>query len=226
MRNAASIVVLATLTLYAGHGVGRDLKSRAITDAESVLAVYVEDWSLSSTGKPSLIAAIWSDGHAVWSRDRIRGGSPFFKAVLPHDVVLATLNRLKRDGVFNQPDLGRPRFGPEATFTTILVRFEGAELRLRSWHEPAESQGKIVATEAGLEPLANLPRLRRLRDQPAEYLFYRFAWNELKRSILDLIPSAGDLVEGDAILSHGTLTWGERPLPPKSRGGGHAEAMN
>src|SRR5437764_3969488 len=44
---------------------------RPITEADSVLAVYHQDWGLFSRGTPAIILAIWPDGHAVWSEDRL-----------------------------------------------------------------------------------------------------------------------------------------------------------
>ena len=35
---------------------------RPITDAESILAVYREDWGLHSSGEPAIIFAAWPDG--------------------------------------------------------------------------------------------------------------------------------------------------------------------
>jgi len=35
---------------------------RPISEAESVLAIYREDWSLGSSGEPAIIFAAWPDG--------------------------------------------------------------------------------------------------------------------------------------------------------------------
>lgn len=51
--------------------------SRRLTEAESVLAIYAEDWGLASDGTPKLILALWPDGRLVWSSDQMAGGPPY-----------------------------------------------------------------------------------------------------------------------------------------------------
>jgi hypothetical protein len=188
-----------------------DVPMRSITGAEGVMSVYVQDWGLGSHGHPSLVVAVWSDGRAVWSHDRNRGGGPYQTAKLPKAAVRATLVRLKRDGVFGQSELRRPWLGAEPSFTTVFLRFEGQELQMRSWHEPAELSGLVIATESGLEPLRNASRFHRLREQSSEYLFFRFAWNEVTRAIFDILPVAGEGIMGKTVMERGVLSWHESP---------------
>src|SRR6516164_2031205 len=48
-----------------------------ITEADTVLAVYAEDWTLWNTDIYRIIIAIWPDGHVVWSENRLGGGAPY-----------------------------------------------------------------------------------------------------------------------------------------------------
>jgi hypothetical protein len=53
--------------------------TRPITDADSVVAIYREDWGLLSSGSPAIILAAWPDGHIIWSGDHVKGGVPYFR---------------------------------------------------------------------------------------------------------------------------------------------------
>lgn len=51
---------------------------RPITQADTVMAVYHEDFGMRAWGRPDLIFAAWPDGQVVWSRHRLRGGPPYY----------------------------------------------------------------------------------------------------------------------------------------------------
>ena len=73
---------------------------RPISDAESVLAVYRQDWGLSSGGEPAIIFAAWPDGFIVWSSDRLMGGPPYRSGHIDPKRVTALLSRFDKDGLF------------------------------------------------------------------------------------------------------------------------------
>src|SRR5262245_10000586 len=89
--------------LLASLPVGLDEKPRLrpIESADSVLAIYPEDWGLGSpTRVNAAILVVWSDGHAIWSNDRLHGGAPYFAGRVEPEKVVALLKRFEDDGLF------------------------------------------------------------------------------------------------------------------------------
>ena len=178
--------------------------SRAITEAEGVVAIYAE-----TDGPPRMILAAWPDGHVVWSEDRLKGGAPYFVGQVPPARVSAVLSQVEREGAFANRQLANPRFGPDASFTTVFFKKGSSQLKMASWHELAEADGRLVARSHGLTSLANERLLEALRKEPAEYLFYRLVWAELRTLGASLIPSEGHRVNGEVLKRGGTITWRE-----------------
>ncbi len=189
--------------------------TRPITDADAVVAIYVEDWRLASLGTPKLILVVWGDGHVVWSEDQVNGGAPYRSGQVSAKRVAAMLTQIAKDGAFDDQKLRRPRFGPDSRFTTILVKAEGRELEMQSWHELFEQHGKTVETSAGLEPLSGRRRLDVLRQEPADYLYYRFFWSEIRETVARLIPSENASISGEILMKHGVVSWRESATKSK-----------
>ena len=181
--------------------------TKPITEAETVLAIYTNDWGLRASSGPQLIVSVWGDGTIVWSSDHLKGGPPYLTAQVDPNDVSATLDRLAEIGVFELPQLNRARLGPDSQFTTLLVRTGGKELEMDSWHELYESNGKVVATDRGLTGLDGKKLLLALTEQPADYLHYRMTWLELRLSAANLIPKAGEETAGVPVMLRGTLSW-------------------
>ena len=184
--------------------------NRPISAAPAILAVYEEDWGRPSSGGPGLVAAVWGDGYAVWSENPLVGGPPFYAARVAGGRVNSLLARLAGDGLFSDERLSQIHFGPDARFTTLLVRSGGKELRMQSWHEWAEHDGRAIATGSGIEPLQGRPRLSVLRAQPADYLYYRAVWGELRSAIQGLLPARGHPVTGEAVMVQRAISWKTR----------------
>jgi hypothetical protein len=117
-----------------------------------------------------------------------------------------------RDGVFADNNLANPHFGPDAQFTTILLRYSGKQLRMNSWHEVSEQDGRLFAGSGGLTALSE-PRLNALRKEPPQYLYYRAVWGELRAFAASLIPATSNLVAGDVSMKAGVITWVEASAP-------------
>src|SRR5262249_23309746 len=109
-----------------------------ISSADTVLAIFTQDWGLRSAGGPRLVLAVWDDGKVVWSEDHLEGGSPYRAAAINPGRLKSLLSRLENDGHFSDDNLSRSHFGPDSRFTTILVRSGKKELKMRSWHELGE----------------------------------------------------------------------------------------
>jgi hypothetical protein len=95
---------------------------RPISNAESVLAVYRQDWGLFSGGKPAIIFAAWPDGFVVWSGDRLKGGPPYRAAHIDPRRVTALLSRFDKDGLFADERLNDAKIGPDSQFTTLFIK--------------------------------------------------------------------------------------------------------
>ena len=200
-----TLVSLLMATQFCSAAIAQEAKS--ITDAETVVAIYTNDWGLRSSSGPKLIVCLWGDGSIVWSDDKVNGGPPYFTAQVKPEVVSATFKKLLDIGVFDVPRLKQSNFGPDSKFTTILVRTEGKELKMDSWHELYESGGKVVAGEHGLTGLEGKKLLPVLAEQPTDYLHYRMTWSELRLNAANLIPKSGTESTGAPAMLRGTLSW-------------------
>src|SRR5437762_340377 len=114
MSRSAVASVLLVACASALHAAEPKLAVRPISEAESVLAVYHEDWGLFSSGDPAVILVAWPDGHVVWSGDRVKGGAPYRAGRVDPKRVAALLARCDTDGLFADEKLNRPHFGPDA----------------------------------------------------------------------------------------------------------------
>src|SRR5262249_39714631 len=124
-------------------------KSRPLSEAAEVFAVFTQDWRWGGHDD-NLVMAIWGDGHIVWSENRISGGSPYRSGSLDPKKTQAFLAQMQQGGFFNDKDLADVHFGFDSLFTTILVKHKHKEMRMASWHELAEVDENFVATSYGL----------------------------------------------------------------------------
>lgn len=182
---------------------------RAITEADSIIAVFTQDWGLASAGSPKLILTAWPDGYVVWSEDRIRGGEPYFAGQVARARVSAVFDRVTRDGGFDDERLAQACFGPDASFTSILFRHGEREVKMDSWHEMAEAEGRTVARSCGLSALSSERRLAVVKKEPAEFLYYRLVWSELRGLASSLLPPESHPVAGEVRREGGALSWHE-----------------
>src|SRR5262249_23693310 len=151
-----------------------------ITEADAVAAIYREDWGRASTGGPAIILAAWPDGRVVWSGDRLRGGAPYRGGRVDPQRVSALLARFDRDGLFADENLNQAHFGPDSQFITVFVKSGARKVKMRSWHELFEAREGLVVTSHGVASLDDRRRLDVLRQEPADYLFFRLVWSETR----------------------------------------------
>jgi hypothetical protein len=182
---------------------------RPITQADGVVAIYVQDWGRASDAMTKVVLVAWPDGYIVWSEDRIEGGAPYRAGRVSPVRVSVVLERIERDGAFGDKRLAQPCFGPDSRFTTILVKKAGRQLKMDSWHELAEAGGRVVARSCALTPLSSERRLDVLRKEPAEYLYYRLVWAELRGRASSLIPLESQSVKGGVVMKEGIMAWRE-----------------
>jgi hypothetical protein len=188
---------------------------RPVSTADTILAAFTtEGWVKESTG-PRLIVAVWSDGFAVWSDDRLRGGSPYRSGSIPPQRLKGVLAALKEKGFFDQPNLDLLHKGYDSASTVLLAHDGNAKIRMESWHELYEADGKRVATSRGMRALYGQSMLEVLRREPADYLYYRLAWGELRKGIDSLNDIPGKSIKGSLFYDAGEVYWkGERGTAP------------
>lgn len=123
MRFLTCALGILSLTCLATPATCEEIAARPIEKADSILAIYPEDWGLRSSARiPALILAVWPDGHIVWSKDRLMGGAPYFAGQIDREIVSSLLLRLEQDGVFADKSLNNANFGEDSKFTTLLIR--------------------------------------------------------------------------------------------------------
>lgn len=186
--------------------------ARPISESETVLAVYREDLGLASMDEPALILAAWPDGLIVWSIDRLKGGPPYRTGRVDPGRLAALLNQFDRDGVFADQGLNAGHFGPDSQFTTLFVKAGKKQVKMSSWHEVFEDGGGLVADHRGVSALHSRHKLQVLRDTPADYLFFRFVWSEVRRQLTELIPAKSQVAQGRPVMNAGKLSWSESDI--------------
>lgn len=189
---------------------------RPITKADTVLAVYTDDWGLHSSGEIKLLVGIWSDGHAVWSDNQVRGGDPYRSGFVEPTKLHTLLARLERDGAFADKRLAGSHFGPDSKFTVVFVKAGERLLKMESWHELYEEGGAVVDTSAGLVPLDGRKREDVLQRQPKDYREYRAAWKQIRELARALLPKTSYPVKGMLTMKEGLVTWVEEAAAPPS----------
>jgi hypothetical protein len=187
---------------------------RPISDAESVLAVYREDWGRASSGRPGIIFAAWPDGFIVWSDDRLMGGPPYRGGHVDPRSVTALLTRFDQDGLFADKSLNVANFGPDSQFTTVFIKSEKKQVEMSSCHELMEESDQLVADHLGAGFLDGRRRLDVLRKARADYLFYRFVWSETRIKLADLILAKSTAIAGEPVMKARKLSWQE-PAPTR-----------
>jgi hypothetical protein len=208
------VPVAIVLTLVSAASAAEDL-SRPITGAKSVLAIYTFGFRHSANGLSPhrLIFAAWDDGRVLWSENSVQGGIPYREGKIDPARLRSLLEQMAKDGLFGNKLLEEPKFGFDASTTVIYAKSVEGTLKMQSWHELYESNGKVVATQNGLGALDGRSKFSILAKQPAEYLFYRLAWNELRLGAALLIPTESKPVDGKLIFRNGSSYWLHEPAP-------------
>jgi hypothetical protein len=168
---------------------------RPIAYAHTVLAVDRENLGLWSAYPTVIMLAAWTDGHIVWSRDRLWGGPPYYAGRVDPRAITATLMRFDADGIFAEPHLSPGTVKSTSRLTNIQLRFGTRALEMTTDHELS---GEFHSG----------PRVESLARMSAEYLVFRLLWSETRRTIDALIPPSGEPTTGEPI-KRGRLSWYE-----------------
>jgi hypothetical protein len=204
---ACFLTLLATNTAFAADA--STTVTRPISTAESILAVYYEDFDNPLDG-PRIIFVAWPDGHLVWSFNQSEGGPPYRTGQIEPKRIADLFERFDSDGLFSQDDLNRAHFGPDSDFVTLYIKHGKQSVKMASWHEGFENAGRTVATQHGISGLDRKKRLAVLRDTASkEYLFYRLVWSELRGKLAQLVPCGDKPSSGKAVMNRGEISWQE-----------------
>lgn len=179
--------------------------SREITNADNVLAIYIENRSHDPCIQ--LVFAGWIDGTVIWSNDRLNGGKPYRAAVIDSHQICDTLERLEVDGLFSKRShqLGAV---PGHEWTVLYARKDRKTFEETSCHEQFEQSGDcIMEQKRGVSPLGERSRFEALATQPQEYLFLRMLWLELRGRMESLIPDSGLPCAGEPEMLQGVVRW-------------------
>ena len=150
---------------------------RKTSAADSVLAIYPEDWGLRSRARvPAIILAIWPDGHIVWSKDRIKGEAPYYSGRVDPEQVAALLLGFERDGLFSDKKLNNAHWGPDSHFTTLLIKSGKKQVGIqlsktgRCSGRKRRSKLKTIETKESVTALVDklVERIGRQRCTPAD----------------------------------------------------------
>lgn len=120
------------------------------------------------------IMTIWSDGTITDE-----------KSILIEKLTLEETNLflkdLERTGFFDDRVITRRQWvGPDSGFVVIRAELNGVVKTMESWHPLYEKNGKLVATDSGIEVLGkrNLPEV--VEKCASEYRSFRKIWLEIK----------------------------------------------
>jgi hypothetical protein len=184
------------------ENVGKD-----VTGARKVIALYTERAKRGTGVMRDLIMIAWGDGEVVWSENMRKGGAPYRFGQIDSTKVERLLQRIAQRGIFEDALLKRSYVGADAPFTSLFIRSGDERVEMQSWHELSEDNDRVIATSSGLEPLSGRRWTNVLRREPAEYLYYRLMWAELRELLMELRPIDSKPIDGRMILRDRRLLW-------------------
>lgn len=161
----------------------------AVSHANSVFAIYKEDWRLTAAGTPRLVLVLWANDRIIWSENQVEGGPPYRSAQLRAGTFRRFVSMLQREGRFSEKELRQPHIAWDSAFTTVLARHNGREILMRFGIEAA--------------------------SPTAKYLHFRSVWDRIRRQAEALIPREGAIVRGEMMSDHGTIFWSDRERRPE-----------
>lgn len=166
------------------------------TKERPVIAVWVENHGLQRSFKkrnsgPAVILAVWADGKAIWSKNNISGGSPYYEGKIDPKVLEKTLQDFDAKKIFSAP-IRKNNFGPDSSYTTLYVSKGKKKFVTRSWHELFEKHPTLVVGSHGVTALQDgMTREEYLKKDTKDYQKYRAIWNDIREKIAKILPKDG-----------------------------------
>lgn len=173
------------------------------TEGVPVAAVYVAGHGpRPGVVGPQVIMALWKNGRAIWSADRMEGGPPYFAAQIPPATVNSLLSQLADQGIFEDTVRDDICYGPDSTFTTLAICDGDKRLSMQSWHELFERNANAVVLSSGVSGLNGRNRKELLSREPEEYQRFRSVWNTVRSGLAAAIPKEGVPLEKCSFTLH------------------------
>jgi hypothetical protein len=149
--------------------------------------------------KPRVILAVWRDGKAIYSKDRIQGGTPYFQTTVTQERIHELFAVLDKSGEFRGTRF-EYRSGGFASIDTILHVHDGDKLlHLETCHEIEEQNPDAIATDDTVFYLDGTDREKIIRQWSGQYKKFRKTWSMARNEIDKLIqpketdPEVGDI---------------------------------
>ncbi len=138
-----------------------------------------------------VIVAVWSSGRIVWSEDVINGGPPYKTGRVRMTRLKEFLRSIESEGLFEDMGLRLSHTSPDSVYTSVVVRDGPKYLAMHSEHELWEARPEFVGTSRGIEVLEGRNREDVWDEWAADYMLFRWFWEEVKEGMLSLIPEDG-----------------------------------
>src|SRR5262249_25685489 len=151
------------------------------SSSETMIALYNEDWQLSSNVEVKVILLAWSDGCIVWSANSVFGGPPYHCGRISGEGFKELVGKLGKKGWFGDASLQHPNLGFDMAFTTLLVKDGARELRMESSHTMLD-ENITIAMYRRIRAINGRVSASTLNDL-IRYLHYRLVWDSIQGSI-------------------------------------------
>jgi len=138
-----------------------------------------------------VILSIWSDGDMIYSHDYLKGGPPYYSAKISQQQVELFLTGLSSSELWKKFPNGYSIFGPDSSFMVLVVIDQNRAMKMSSWDELFEANGKTVGTAHGITSLERRTIQEVLAEQPQEFRDYRHLWGMIRSGAKALIPKEG-----------------------------------
>lgn len=154
-----------------------------------IMIRYITDHSRSVSDKhigntipekePGIILRVRADGSAIRSQNDLIGGGPYTAFQVSKDELRQFFAEMEAANVFDEDGI-KMNIGPSASYTEVVLRDHGHRVCFMSWHEWAEDNPGLVATEHGIQPLDGRDRQQILAEQGQAYKAFRLKWDLIR----------------------------------------------
>lgn len=140
-----------------------------------------------------VIFAVWRDGSVVWSSNGPAGGPPYMEASIDRERVADRLEDIYERAArsYGEEDVDIAHYGPDSSFTVMLLWDHPKTIQLSSWHELYGANTNLVVTDAGIESLNGRSRESVMAQASPDYREFLEVWSSIREAAHSLIPHQG-----------------------------------
>lgn len=140
-----------------------------------------------------VVLALWEDGSVVWSSNGTTGGPPYMEATVDRDKIVAILKKINQRAVktFGNKEVNLSNYGPDSSYTVMLILDQQKIMSLSSWHELYEGYANTVVTDAGVEALNGRSKESVLKQASPAYKEFLEAWSTIREVADSSVPHEG-----------------------------------